>query len=720
MMKMNSGLRLLMGALAGLLSASGFAQKNDSIWKSVALQNVEVTGTDMRHVRNSSLNAIAVDVRRLHNTNLDIAGILNRISGVKVRQDGGVGSATTINLNGFTGKHVKIFLDGVPMDGSASSFNINNIPAGLARSIEVYKGVVPVEYGADALGGAINIVTDKSRRTFLDASYSYGSFNTHRTSVSAGLTEANGFTATINAYQNYSDNDYRVKTQNTDLQTMAISSDEQWFRRFHDRYHNEAVMVQAGFVDRVWADRLMLGLTYSREYADVQNANLMKIVFGAKHRRAEGWTPRLTYAKRNLFVRNLDLNLSAKYDVVTTNNVDTAARTYNWDGHFISKPTQGEGIATIAEYRGRTGVVVTGLKYRWGGHHFVSLNHTYSNYMRQTTDNAANAVQQTAATFMRRKNVKHIFGAQYKFMPNEHWNALLMLKHYDTHVRGPVNVSQVAGRNVYEEQERNSHALGYGLAGTYYINPDFQLKASFEKTFRLPNVRELFGDGDYEQGDAALRPEQSYNVNLNLLYERTFSPMHHLSLEVGLNNRNIRDYLIRTISPRGTAISTNHGKVTGFGLDLSARYIYRDALTLNASYALQDMRNRERYTSKGATSVTYGDRVPNLPYSFGNFDATYKFRGVLGARNTLSLSYGLQYVHRFFRSWRGEGAKIYIPKQLSHDLGAVLAIANGRYNIAVEANNITNELLYDNYSLQKPGRSFAIKFRYVFNKHFND
>ena len=156
MMKMNSGLRLLMGALAGLLSASGFAQKNDSIWKSVALQNVEVTGTDMRHVRNSSLNAIAVDVRRLHNTNLDIAGILNRVSGVKVRQDGGVGSATTINLNGFTGKHVKIFLDGVPMDGSASSFNINNIPAGLARSIEVYKGVVPVEYGADALGGAIN------------------------------------------------------------------------------------------------------------------------------------------------------------------------------------------------------------------------------------------------------------------------------------------------------------------------------------------------------------------------------------------------------------------------------------------------------------------------------------------------------------------------------------------------------------------------------------
>ena len=58
------------------------------------------------------------------NTNLDLAHVLDRVPGVKVREDGGLGSGTSINLNGFTGKHVKLFIDGVPMDGASSSFSV--------------------------------------------------------------------------------------------------------------------------------------------------------------------------------------------------------------------------------------------------------------------------------------------------------------------------------------------------------------------------------------------------------------------------------------------------------------------------------------------------------------------------------------------------------------------------------------------------------------------
>ena len=97
-----------------------------------------------------------------------------RSAGVKIRSTGGVGSEANVTLNGFSGRHVKIFIDGVPMDGMSSAFGLNNIPAGLAKRVEVYKGVVPIELGGDALGGAINIVTDNSRRTRVSASYSFG------------------------------------------------------------------------------------------------------------------------------------------------------------------------------------------------------------------------------------------------------------------------------------------------------------------------------------------------------------------------------------------------------------------------------------------------------------------------------------------------------------------------------------------------------------------
>ena len=62
----------------------------------------------------------------------------------------------------------------MPQEGVGSSFGLNNIPVNFAERIEIYKGVVPVGFGTDAIGGVINIITKKKRdRWFLDASYSY-------------------------------------------------------------------------------------------------------------------------------------------------------------------------------------------------------------------------------------------------------------------------------------------------------------------------------------------------------------------------------------------------------------------------------------------------------------------------------------------------------------------------------------------------------------------
>ena len=693
---------------------------NVSLRPSVSeLEEVVVTGGGISKINNSAFNAVAIDTKKLGNTTLDLAHALNRVSGVKIREEGGLGSGTQINLNGFTGRHVKIFIDGVPMEGSGSSFQLNNIPANLADRIEVYKGVVPVEFGGDALGGAINIVTNRSSNTFIDASYSYGSFNTHKSNLNLGYTAKNGFTVQLNAYQNYSDNDYKVKTRYTDIATSSVSQEEQWFRRFHDRYHNEAVILQLGVVNKPWADRFIIGANYSREYAQIQNANLMTIVFGGKYRTAEGLTPSLNYEKKNFIIKNLDVNLSAKYSDVLTNNVDTVAREYSWTGDYREKDTQGEGVATLAEYKGKTAYAVANIRYRIGENHFFAINNMYSNYTRKTTNSAANSVQSSAATFMRRRNEKNITGLSYKYVSEERWNAMLFAKYYYSDVCGPVNVA-TTGRDQYEEQTRTTDALGYGFAGTYHFSSGFQYKLSLEKTFRLPTDMELFGDGDYENGEANLRPESSRNVNMNFSYHHTSDDKHSFSFDLGVYGRYVQDYIIRTIGTKGVATSTNHGKVLGLGGDVTARYYYKKSFTAGANFSYLDMRDKERHTAIGAESVTYNNRVPNLPYVFGNADAAYTFFKVFGNRNTLTLGYNFMFVNKFFRSWAGEGAKLYIPRQMSHDANITYSIRDGRFNIAAEAVNIGNAILYDNYSLQKPGRSFSVKFRYFFFKQHNN
>lgn len=708
-------LLLSLDAVAQHPHAGHYHQDTIASKRTQQLGEVVVHGKYVDRVNRSAYNAVAIDTRKLRNTNLDLAHALDRVAGIKIREEGGVGSSVHLNLNGFTGQHVKVFIDGMPMDNSNTSFGLNNIPVGFASQLQVYKGVVPVDFGGDAIGGVINIVTNHSPRTYIDAGYSYGSFNTHRSNIALGWTGKRGFMFRFNAYQNYSDNDYKVKTQWTDLSTSTISNEEQWFRRFHDRYHNEAVILQAGLVNKPWAGKLLLGLQYTHEYAQIQNANLMKIVFGGKLRKNRGITPSLLYEKRNLFTRGLNLRLSVRYDYTMTNNIDTLSRTYNWAGEWIPKASQGEGATSLAEFTGKTLTAVANLTYRIGDRHFFTFNETYINFHRHTTENAANRTMTSAATFMRRINTKDITGLSYQFVPNTEWNATVFLKYYDTHVTGPVNVSATT-RPLYEEQQRHNRALGFGAAGTWMPWRDVQVKLSYEHALRLPTERELFGDGDYEDGDAVLKPEKSNNLNLNLNYEHTFANVHSLVAELGLNYRNMQDYIIRTINAKGVAVSTNHGHVLGQGFDAAIHYSYKDIFTIGGNYSMQNMRNRERHNVNGAPSVTYNNRVPNLPYAFGNMDVSYALKHVLGKYNKLIVGYDMRYVHRFYRSWEGDGAKLYVPEQYSHDAKLTYSIYGGCYNISLEANNFTNSLLYDNYSLQKPGRNFAIKFRYSWSK----
>ena len=308
----------------------------------IELNAVTVTATGVVRVKRSAYNAIAIDTRGMQNTTKNLSDALAAAPGVKLRESGGVGSDMQLMVDGFSGKHVKVFIDGVPQEGVGSSFGLNNIPVSFAKRIEVYKGVVPVGFGTDALGGVINIVTEKQpRRWFADASYSYGSFNTHKSYVHFGQALKNGFTYEVNAFQNYSDNDYRVDAPVKNFDTGSFNEAEKVrVRRFHDNYHNEAVVAKAGVTGKSWADRLMVGLTYSHMYKDIQTGVRQKTVFGEKHRYGHSLMPSLEYSKRNLLVEGLNVVLTANYNRNSTVNVDTARYQYNWLGerHELNSP----------------------------------------------------------------------------------------------------------------------------------------------------------------------------------------------------------------------------------------------------------------------------------------------------------------------------------------------------------------------------------------------
>ena len=680
------------------------------------LSEVVLTGqSPIKQVQKAAYNVVAIEAQQLRNLNSNAADMLARVSGVKMRETGGVGAEANINLNGFTGRHVRIFIDGVPMNEANASFRINNIPAELIERIEIYKGVVPVTFGADALGGAINVVTRKSRYNYGNLSYTFGSFNTHKSTLNLGQFLTDNISVELNAYQNYSDNSYKVFTEYLDLQTGTYSKEKRWFKRFHDRYHNEAIIGRVNIFDEKWADKLSFALNYSQEDKQLQNANLMQKVFGGKYRKSHNYSSSVEYEKKNI-LNGLSFFLTGRYDFTTTQNVDEEARRYSWTGEYEPMVTRGESQLQNTIFEGKTGYITSHLDYQLNEKHSFQLTHTFSNYSRRNK-NMLITNYTLDSDFMRRVNEKNISGLSYKFTPSERWNILAFGKYYNTAVTGPVIVTGYGSRAVYEEETHHTQAWGYGGATTYQLLKPLQAKLSYEKSFRLPTDTELFGDGDLEIGNYKLKPENSDNLNVNLSYQPAFK-VHSFLVEVGFAYRYIKDYIIRSIISagvnEGSAGSRNHGKVLNMGVDATLRYFYKDIFSVGGNLSYMNLRNKEEFTETGRPSAIYNDRLPNMPYLFGNADATCNIGSLIAKHDKLSLNYNLFFTEEFFTSWQSEGTKIKVPRQLSHDVSLTYYTPNKRLSLSVEAKNITDELLYDNYSLQKAGRAFYAKLSYRF------
>lgn len=369
----------------------------------IALDEVVVMSGGVTRVNKSAYNAVAIDARKLQNSTKNLSDALTSIPGLKLRESGGVGSDMSMIMDGFSGKHIKVFIDGVPQEGVGESFGLNNIPVNFADRIEVYKGVVPVGFGTDALGGVINIVTGKHPKGWsLDASYSYGSFNTHKSYADFSYTSAKGLMFEINAFQNYSDNSYWVDTPVEEFLENGLTkydtSVSKHVRRFNDTYHNEAVIGKIGLVDQKWADRLIFGLTYSNMYKEIQTGVIQKVVFGQKHRKGHSLMLSLEYTKRNLFTRGLDLTLTANYNRNVTWNVDTASYRYNWLGQAkYMGGTLGEQSYQNRRLDNDNWNATFTLRYHIGTAHSFILNHVFSSFQRDNTSASGTVVSEIDA-----------------------------------------------------------------------------------------------------------------------------------------------------------------------------------------------------------------------------------------------------------------------------------------------------------------------------------
>lgn len=367
-----------------------------------------------------------------------------------------------VQIQGIASDYILILIDGVPLVGrSAGNFDLSRLTVGNIKQIEVVKGPASSLYGSEALGGVINIITEKPQTKAVsgNASYRIGSFTQQdinldlkqafkkfRYGFFANRFSSNGYDLnedvegqTVNPFTNYTLNG-RLYYDFNDKLSLFTSA------RFYDQNQD------AGFtLDSI----LYTGDTKEREW-------------NTHARLDHKWTPNLTMAYELYYTNYIATELLVdpiSTDVLSDSDFDQKLFRPEVRGSytFASKNENNTGL--------QNGTLTAGM-----GIQLDELDRTYF-------DETVNFTSQ------------YLY-AQYDFNPIEKLNI-------------------IAGARFDNHSEYNNQ-FSPKLALRYQLNNNLSIKGSVGYGFKAPDFRQLYFDFT---NSAVGYTVLGYNVALDKLQE---------------------------------------------------------------------------------------------------------------------------------------------------------------------------------------------------------
>lgn len=708
--------RITILALTYLLPLCLFGQtKPDYVkWKLDSIQNlneVTVSGSTVEFLRESPGNLSIVDVKPFYNSNITTVQLLKQSAGIKVKQDGGYGSRVDFFINGSTGKQIKFFLDGIPLDNLGETQGVNNLPVELIERIEVYKGVLPVDLGSDALGGAINIITRKDRKEYLDASYAISSFDTHRLNVLGKKYLANNFYTSLQASGGYSKNNYKVRVgipnENYNLEIKDV-------KRFHDRYQNYLIKAEAGLLNQRWADQLILSVSQSALDRQLQNNLLMTQPYGKAFYRENLYNAQLKYQKNQL-AKKLSLSSQTSFNRVNGLNVDTSGNVYVWDGRVFDrrlKPDEAEyGPAKYLHIYTNIFNEKLVLAWRLNDATKISMANTFQFYRRTGKDTLARNANAGIDFYSRPSTMfKNVGGLSIESVfLDDKLKASASIKHFYAAMSSYELVNQS-----HVKSAQNINDISYNLAVTYPLSSVILLKASYERAVRLPDVEEAFGNLMLIRANPSLKPEKSNNINLNVLLSSDKA-----DIELSAFFKDVSDMILLQTDTRGSGTSRNLNMATVTGVEASITYRFTSSMIFNINGTYQDLRNKGSIDPNYNNGLYYNARVPNIPYLMANAGISWGLQNFIWKDTKAQVWLNGNYTNQYFLYWAVDGdrdLKNRIPNQFLQNAG-ISVTPRSRLTFTLESYNLSNQKTYDNFNVQLPGRSFSFKTRIYLYKN---
>jgi iron complex outermembrane receptor protein len=432
-------------------------QKADSV--SVNLSELQVNANRAKLYSEMGRVLTIIDKTEISRSAVQsIDQLLDYVAGVDIRQRGTNTTQADISVRGGSFDQVLVLLNGVNItDPQTGHFNLD-IPLNLSdvSRVEILQGSSARVLGPNAFSGAINIVTENNEKQSLKAELSAGSFNTYGQSVSGSI--ANDKLYTFASVSHKSSSGYMANTD-FDLSSAFIQS------TLNTKTAGKFDLQLAGQSKDFGENGF-----YSLKYPNQREAN--KAIFTALN-----WS----FSKGN-FSYNAQASWKRHYDRYELNHGTVAGYKYHL--------TDVTGTKFTGSYKSVIGKTTAGLNIR--------NEHIFSNSLGVAMSNPDSVLNPFESNFYFKKSYNRTV--------------------YSGMIDHSVNIGKwyfSAGiATSYSGDFKSTTYGGFDIA--YSLNDDMKVYASANSASRLPTFTDLFFSNPAQQGNPALKPEQSKTVELGI------------------------------------------------------------------------------------------------------------------------------------------------------------------------------------------------------------
>lgn len=506
--------------------------------------------------------------------------LVARTPAATIRSIGGLGQFSALSLRGSSTQQVRVFVDGVPIDGSFSGLaNLSQSSLGELSFAEVYRGYMPIDYGGATMGGALALYsrTHKPGAPLnLGANAGFGSFGARSGGIHLGVSL--GERRALFVLLNYSGADGDYPYLDT-LGTPFNPQDDQERIRTNNGYDRGNIFLSLArkkSLEIPWSGQSFARLTLE----SLQIPGLGRIQ--STQARQSLWSLRLhTRQWRGFAAPRSKLRLVGSVVREKRHFEDPKGEVGLGRDNEIADTVDGYSAALLRWPLWSTAYLGGGIDQR--------IEAVLVDLWKEMPENAVFPTPGDATRF-RLSSGASLQIEQFLWQDKILLQPALRLDY----VRSLFDIPDEAANTPDEGEDHTQWGFSPRLGAKALVFPLLELRGSVGRYFRLPTLMELFGDRGYIVGNEALVAERGLSMDIGL--RGVFESLRGAGLSLELASAFFASWpkeliMWQRAGPRVRAVNLRAASIHGVENEMHLA-VWQDRLRLDANYTWIATRNK--------------------------------------------------------------------------------------------------------------------------------